>query len=291
MPSRIRIALISAGLALLPIAVFAQTAEFVGSYTWSGPTRDYGGFSGIEVSEDGKRFTVIGDRGAIVDGVFTRNGQRITDVNSALQKIKNHYGSPVLKPTSDAEGLAIRADGRVFISFENSHRVRAYQQIGSNAQKLAKHPDFKQFSRNSGLEALAVSTDGTLFALPEHAVNSVIQIYRYKNGRWGTPFQIPAVSSFKPVGADFGPDGKFYLLERSFTSVFGFESQIRRFEINGNQISDGEVVLQTSAGTHGNLEGIALWQDARGDIRLTMIADDNFIYFQNSEFVEYRLQE
>lgn len=30
---------------------------------------------------------------------------------------------------------------------------------------------------------------------------------------------------------------------------------------------------------------------ARSDIRLAMIADDNFNFFQRGEFVEYRLQE
>ena len=70
MPNRFRLALIAAGLALLPNALFAQTAEHIGSYTWAGPTKAYGGFSGIEVSDDGMRFTVIGDKGVIVQGVL-----------------------------------------------------------------------------------------------------------------------------------------------------------------------------------------------------------------------------
>ncbi len=291
MPSRIRVAVIAAGLALLSNLASAQSAEFISNYTWAGPTKDYGGFSGIEVFEGGKRFTVIGDKGVIVEGLFTRTGPRISGVRPVLQKIRDRKGRAVSKSRSDAEGLAIGADGRVYISFENRHRVRAYQQIGSPAQKLAKHPDFKRFSGNDGLEALAISTDGTLYALPERAAKSGIPVFRFKDGTWGIPFHIPAVSSFKAVGADFGPDGKFYLLERSFKSVFGFRSQVRRFEISGDQISNSEVILQTSAGRHGNLEGIALWRDGRGDIRLTMIADDNFNYFQRGEFVEYRLKQ
>lgn len=291
MPNRFRSALIAVGLALLPNATFAQLAKHIGSYTWAGPTKEYGGFSGIEVSDDGMRFTVIGDRGVIVDGVFERKRQRISGVNPQLQKIRDRNGNAVSQSRSDAEGLAIGGDGRVFISFENRHRVRAYHQIGGPAQKLAKHPDFKHFGGNSGLEALAISPNGTLFALPEETPSSTVAIYRNDGGRWATPFHIAAVAGFKPVGADFGPDGKFYLLERSFKSVFGFGAQVRRFEIQGDHISQGEVVLRTPAGTHGNLEGIALWRDARGDIRLTMIADDNFNFFQRSEFVEYRLKQ
>lgn len=291
MPNRFRVALIAAGLALLPNIIFAQTAEYIDSYTWAGPTKEYGGFSGIEVSDDGMRFTTIGDKGVIVDGVFKRYGPRISGIKPMLQKVRDRKGTPVSKSRSDAEGLAIGSDGRAYISFENRHRVRAYQQVGGPAQKVPKHPNFKRFSRNNGLEALAISTTGALFALPEQTFNSTIPIYRYAGGRWSQPFHIPAIASFKAVGADFGPDGKFYVLERSFKSVFGFGSQVRRFEISDDHISDGEVILRTPAGTHGNLEGIALWRDARGDIRLTMIADDNFNFFQRSEFVEYRLKQ
>lgn len=291
MPSRIRVALVAAGLALLSNAVVAQTAEYVGSYTWDGPTKAYGGFSGLEVSENGMWFTAIGDKGVVVSGMFERSGQRISGVDSALQTIKNGEGGRLSKRQTDSEGLAIGVDGRVYVSFENRHRVWGYPQIGSNAQKLARHSDFDKFGGNDGLEALAVSDDGTLYALPEQPTNSIIPVYRYSEGVWSTPFHIPEIPNYKPVGADFGPDGWLYLLERRFRGVLGFKSQIRRFAINGDHISDGEVILRTDTGKHDNLEGIALWRDAQGYIRITMIADDNFNFFQRGEFVEYRLQE
>lgn len=291
MPIRIRVALVAAAVAVLSNPVFAQSLEYVGSYNWDGPTGEYGGFSGIEVSENGMWFTVIGDKGVIVSGMFERNGQRITGVDSALQNLKNDSDNTVSAPESDSEGLAIGADGRVYVSFENRHRVAAYAQAGASAKTLEKHPDFGRLGGNDGLEALAIDADGTLYSLPEQATNSALPIYRYRNGTWSTPFQIPEVAPYKPVGADFGPDGKLYLLERRFRGALGFKNQIRRFEINGDQIGQGELLLRTDTGAHANLEGIALWRDAHGFIRVTMVADDNFNFFQRSEFVEYRLQE
>jgi hypothetical protein len=48
--------------------------------------------------------------------------------------------------------------------------------------------------------------------------------------------------------------------------------------------------LETVPRTHDNLEGIAVWRDAEGFIRLTMISDDNGrAPFQRTEFVEYRV--
>jgi hypothetical protein len=93
------------------------------------------------------------------------------------------------------------------------------------------------------------------------------------------------------VGADFVPDGGFYLLERQLASVFGFSSRVRRFRITGDTLTDEETLFETEAGRFDNLEGLAVWRGPDGDIRLTMISDDNFNFFQITEFVEYRIKE
>jgi len=291
MPSRIRLALIAGLVAVVPLIAAAEIAEHIGSYTWPAASEKHGGFSGIEVSDDGMRFTVIGDKGAIVEGQFIRVDGQIAGVVSTMRKLQNTDGKPVSKPDSDAEGLAVAADGRIYISFEHRHRVWAYRDSKSDAAWLPRHPDFKHFKDNDGLEALAIDPDGTLFALPEKSGKEVIRIYRYKGDKWDQPFSIPRIEHFKAVGADFGPDGKFYLLERTLKSVFGFKTRVRRFEILGDSIGNAEVVLETTSGLHDNLEGLSVWRDNAGDIRLTMIADDNFNFYQRSEFVEYRLQE
>jgi len=291
MPSRIRLALIAGLLALSTQIATAETAKYISSYTWQAPSEKHGGFSGIEVSDDGQSFTIIGDKGIIVEGAFKRINGQISNVISHLVGLKNIDGNPVSKPDSDAEGLAIAPNGQIYVTFEQRHRMWRYRDSKSKAEWMPVHPKFKNFKSNDGLEALAIDRDGTLFALPEKSGTDWINIYRFKGGKWVQPFSIPRLKHFKAVGADFGPDGKFYLLERTIKSVFGFRSRIRRFVITGNRISDEEILLETESGQHDNLEGIAVWRDVAGDIRLTMIADDNFNFFQTTEFVEYRLQE
>ena len=54
-------------------------------------------------------------------------------------------------------------------------------------------------------------------------------------------------------------------------------------------LQDARILLETRGGRHGNLEGLAVWQDSHGALRLTMISDDNFQFFQRTEWVDYKL--
>lgn len=40
-----------------------------------------------------------------------------------------------------------------------------------------------------------------------------------------------------------------------------------------------------------NLEGLAVWRDDTGAIRLTMVSDDNFNPLQTTQLVEFRVPE
>ena len=110
-------------------------------------------------------------------------------------------------------------------------------------------------------------------------------VYRY-DGTWRIPFHLPRRGDFLPVGMDFGPDGKLYLLERHFSGL-SFSSRIRRFDLRGDRVTREEVLLTTAGGRFDNLEGIALWQTPGGETRITLISDDNFKFFQRTELVEF----
>lgn len=266
-------------------------ATFLGAFTWSTSDPDFGGFSGLELSADGKRFTAISDRGRRIDGSLKRSSGQISGVQAGTSApLRTAKGQALSGRHSDAEGLAIAADGRSFISFEGDHRVLAYPAGKTAAKPLKKHPDFRHLQNNSALEALAIDTRGWLYALPERSgkMTRPFPLFRYRNGTWDRTLSIPRRGHFLPVGADFGPDGRFYLLERDFAMI-GFRSRVRSFVINANTVSDEREHIVTRTARHDNLEGIAVWRDAQNRIRLTMISDDNFRAFQRTEFVEYAL--
>lgn len=78
------------------------------------------------------------------------------------------------------------------------------------------------------------------------------------------------------------------MLERLFTG-YGFSSRVRRFDVSDNGLTNETMLIDTPALRHDNLEGLAVWQDASGAIRLTMISDDNEFALQRTEIVEYRV--
>ncbi len=294
MPHRIRRALIGLLLAGVSAGItHAQSAEYISSYTWPAPAAQYGGFSGIEVSEDGAGFTLLSDKGLISVGQFGRISGKITSVRASITTLRNTRGRLPPNYQRDAEGLAIRADGRIYASFERYHRIWTYTSPTSKAAWVPRDPAFIEMDVNGGMEALAIGPDGALYTMAEGSGNLItpFAVYRFQNGTWTVPFSIPRIGVFLPVGADFGPDGNLYLLERKLRSVFGFETRVRRFTISGDMIIQEVTLLTTTAGTHDNLEGLAVWRDLQGDIRLTMISDNNFNPLQRTEFVEYRIKE
>ena len=295
MQRRTRLGLtVAALLALGPQGSAAPSwpAHFLSAFRWSGDDPRLGGLSGIELSPDGSRFLALSDRGAITEGLLLRDAKgRITAaVAPDLSLLKAEGEAPLSPGRADSEGIAWADDGTIYISFEGVARVLVYHATDGSARNLPRPREFRGLQRNSALEALAIDASGRLFTLPERsgAGGRAFPVFVY-DGDWSQPFSLPRDGAFLPVGADFGPDGRFYLLERSFLGLGGFATRIRAFMPGEDGFGPAEIVLETAPGTHDNLEGLAVWQDTMGNIRLTMISDDNFAFYLRNEIVEYVL--
>ena len=254
---------------------------------------DFGGLSGIEMAEGGLSFLAISDRGSWTRATVTRDGEgRITSIDATpMRYLRGRFDAPLDPGRNDSEGLAVATDGTAYISFENVARVLRYDRIDGPAANLVTPRQFAALQKNSALEALAIAEDGTLYTLPERsgALDRPFPVWRFRDGKWDQPFGLRRDGGFLAVGADIGPDGRLYLLEREFHGITGFASRVRSFDLSETGLSDERTEFTSAVGTHDNLEGLSVWRDAEGAIRLTMIADDNFYFFQTTEIVEYRI--
>jgi hypothetical protein len=276
----------------LGLAVWASqaSAATTDSFVWTAPDPWFGGFSAIEVADDGESFVVLSDRAVLVRGRFVRDAAgRIADVvTESHERLRDVEGNPLRSRMADSEGLALAPDGQVFISFEGRARVRVEGRDGAPPRVLPRDPAFDGLSPNGSLEALALAPDGVVLVVPEDIPwGGDFPVWRLGgDGSWSEAFAIPRDGPFLPVGADVGPDGAFYLLERAFTGL-GFLSRVRVFGLDG---SGGATVFASRAGDYDNLEGLSVRAED-GGIVLTMISDDNFRFFQRTEIVEVRLPD
>lgn len=267
---------------------------FLSSVAVSSDNPDFGGLSAIEVSDDGLRFVALTDRGRAVSGRILRDAEgRATGVEfDPMMRLHGRGITPLASGRTDSEGLAIAPDGTAFVSFEGAPRVLGYRSLNGPAENLPTPPEFQTFRRNAALEALAIDAAGRLYTLPEdtRSGSGDFPVFRFDGTAWSQPFALPRQGDFLPVGADFGPDGRLYILEREFHGIAGFASRVRALTLGdgGTPVAD-RIVMQSPTGYHDNLEGIAVWSDSLGRIRLTMISDDNFLPWQQSEIVEYAL--
>ncbi|MFV0303848.1 MAG: esterase-like activity of phytase family protein [Paracoccus sp. (in: a-proteobacteria)] len=275
----------------------AASLDYVATYVWSSPQEDpdFGGFSGIEISADGSGFHALTDRAHLYWGSIDRDASgRIRGLNIAGRShLTDSKGNPLPEGRlGDSEGLAVAPDGTIWVSFEGLDRLARYDDPDRPAKRIRKPPPEARLRLNAGLEALAILPDGSLLTMPERsgAARRPFPVLRYRHGKWDQPFTIPRDGDWLPVGADIGPDGRLYLLERAFHGILGFSSRLRRFDLGPDSIGAGEVLLTTRPLQYDNLEGLSVWDDGQG-IRLTMISDDNFLFVQRTELVEYRLRE
>ncbi len=290
---------VAAGLVLLAglegSASPAPPAGFLGDYRWDISDPLFGGWSGLRLSPDGSRLTALSDHGAFIQGRIKRDtkGKIIGITAGAIQPLKGTSQAPLAAGRTDSEGLEIAPDGTAYISFEGVARVLKYRKLGGIAENLPSHPDFATMQINSSLEALAMDASGALYTLPERSgrLDRPFPVYRFRAGKWDKTLSIRRDDSYLPVDADFGPDGKFYLLERQFRGLSGFSTRLRRFDLTAKGFVNETLLLQTPVGLYDNLEGLSIWRNASGDLTATMISDDNFAFFLKTEIVEYRLPD
>ena len=266
----------------------AQDAILRGSFIWEVDDADFGGFSGIEISNDGRGFFALSDRGHLAQGGLVRDDEgRITSVTvDSFVRLRGPARVPLARAQSDSEGLALGPAGRLFISFEWTHGLRELTSAIGETGPLITSPDFAALQSNASLEAVAIDEEGTLYTIPERSglATRPFPVHRYRNGAWDIAFTIPRRGSFLVAGADIGPDGRLYVLERDFVGL-GFRSRVRRFAMDG---TDEVTLLETGLLKHDNLEGISVWQDHEALV-MTLISDDNFRGLQKTEIVEYLL--
>ncbi|MCB2135416.1 MAG: esterase-like activity of phytase family protein [Rhodobacteraceae bacterium] len=289
-----------AGIGALFGAMFlssgASAAELthLGTYFWTEERAGFGGFSGLEMAEAGRTLFAASDAGDLFVAHVTRgpNGAVTAIATDRQGRFLDNFGKPVAGFTADAEALALGPDGTLHVAFESYARIAAFHPPDMMPEAESGWDRFRETWGNAGFEALTILPDGRLMAVMERVdVKGGYPTFIGVDKDWTPGPAIPTTGGYNAAGADTGPDGRIYLLERKTDFLGRFSTRIRRLDLNADGFGDGEVLLETPPGSLDNMEGISLWRDQGGRAIITLISDDNFRFFQDTLVVEYVLEE
>jgi len=261
---------------------------------WRAPVAEFGGLSGIEVVDGGTRILVVSDTGTLFEADAFRRDGVLTDLRvSSRVPLRTTQGEIPAPFYENAEGLAIGTAPGFYVAYEAWARIWYYAAADQLPVWTHAWDRFWHQIGNEGFEALAVDASGALFAISEHrrTPGSWFPVYRRDQEIWQEAFSIQPRDGFLPSGADFGPDGALYLLERRYRWYEGFSTRIRRIHLGPDGVVSEDLLLDSPPGLLDNSEGISVWSDPGNVVHITLVSDDNFNPFQRTLVTEFILTD
>lgn len=264
--------------------------------------RRFGGFSGLNISEDGHRLTAVSDQGHwfLAKLEYNPQGALAGLRDGRLERIHDHKGRPLKrKGRADAEALARSKEGGLVVGFEQHHNILDYDAFPggyARARERIAIPDpFEPADLNSGIEALARLGDGRLLALVEQGRKAdLVPGYIWDGEAW-TSFLLRTGDGFKTTGATRLPGGDILILERRFNLLLGPAMRLRRIPAQaiqaGVEIEAPELVRLAPPLAIDNMEGISARRGTRGETLIYIISDNNFNLLQRNLLLVFELKE
>lgn len=279
-------------IAVAPTAL-PDTVDFLVGYELAAVDPGFERISGVELTETrliastkGGEFIAIavqrGEDGAIV-------GWGAGEITPQLDA----DGAPFGADGPQAEALALDpVSGLIWTAHELDDRILGRRELDAAAIAMIEELPDNVTAPLGGVRGLAVARDRSLIAIvaspvrddetPSGPITGPVVGWRLAVDR-AERFEIERSSAFEPTGADFGPDGAFYLLEaREGGSGRIGAFRIRRFSAaamrdleDGAKLGPGDVVLElTDAAPIGRMEALSVDAGADGGVVLTVIAGD-----------------
>jgi hypothetical protein len=258
-----------------------------GTLRLTSPDTDFGGISGLIVSDDGSRFLAITDASHWLTGELRYRDGRLAGVTgSEIGPLLAPDGSILKGKFGDAEGLAGTLDGDVYVSFEGKHRIWRYpfasEGMRGKPSVVATPAELVGAPPNGGLEGIALLNDGRLLALTESFHDGAGNIRGWVLGTGADPLPVllKQRSPFDVTDVRQLANGDVLTLERRFSTFGGVGFEMRRIPSPAfatGQVMDGEVVADVGMNFMiDNMEALSVRKGANGETLVYLVSDDNF---------------
>jgi hypothetical protein len=261
--------------------------EFLAGYELSSESENWGGLSGMVVSDDGKLLTAVADTGRWYRiGMEHDSAGRLTGFMGAESGwLLDTKGQPPKKKVNgDAEAIAALPDGNFLVAYENKHRLWLYKQPAKGnaleqAAVVAGAPaGIAKLPRNGGIEAMARLRSGEYLLLSESGITVDGDRLGWvgRRGKW-------AELRLAPM-----------LLERRVSLLEGFVNRLSLIE--GAAVKPGavlqprELALLAAPLSVDNFEAVATRQAPDGSTLIYVLSDDNQRLLQRTLLLQFRLK-
>ncbi|MFZ5608069.1 MAG: esterase-like activity of phytase family protein [Pseudomonadota bacterium] len=263
----------------------------------------FGGFSGLALGPDGRRFIAVSDAGMGWAGALAEDaeGRLVGVADNSLFPLLGLDGQPLGdKHHGDAEAVGLMPEGdALLIAFEQWHRIWRYPLnreggFASLAQAVPTSLDVEAalagLPDNGGIEAMAVLADGAALALSEDgdAGGGARRAWRFGAPSLALRYQTPL--PHVPTDAAALPDGRVLVLHRHWSPFSGASGVLAWFDatsLAANELVTPRLVARLAPPFPvDNFEGLAVRPAADGGLDLFLITDDNFNPLQKTLLIK-----
>lgn len=287
-----------------PIGSFGRAGQPAGSgkLEWRGGLllqsehRNFGGWSGLAIEPDGRRFLAVSDAGAWMTGEITYQGKAPAGItHPRIGPLLMRDGQNLTRARDrDAEAVTLLAGSldkaALLVAFEQNTRIARYDfsisKGASPTRGFAELPQAAHISARSGFEAMTVLKGGphagAFVAFSERGTDSKGDRagWLWQGSKPGTPVRLKDKGGYAVTDLVSLEDGSLIVLERRFGWFEGLFIRLRMIaagDVAGAGAVDGETLLEADLSHEiDNMEGLALSRDEDGTAILTLISDDNF---------------
>ena len=285
-----------------------QGLVFRGGLNMKSATDTFGGLSGIGFVSEKHHLVMVSDRGNFVSGqlIYDEAGSPLSLVGVTIEPIKNSHGDDLPRAYArDAEGLAvIERDGVPFgvrVSFENLTRVADFRLDngvpGGPAREVPIPRWLSDTRTNETLELVCIAPPASPIAGSTLLITEAVDdgddgraAVLLGNRDKGELVYRPGPGT-NPTDCAFLPDGDLLVLERGI-GLLTFAARLVRVkaaDVHAGAEMQGEVLFEGVGGDLDNMEGIAVHRIELGEIRITLISDDNFNDWERNLLLEFSL--
>ena len=276
---------------------------FRGGLELSSSHKQFGGLSGIRVSDNGT-FLAVSDKADWIRGrIVYRGDAPVGVVDAEIAPMLYADGRPITaRGWYDSEALA-EDGGVVYVSLERVHRILKFDYgkrgLMARATLVPVPPEMAKLVSNRGIECLTVAPRGSpvagaLIAIAERSLDAS------KNTRGfliGGPkpglFSVRLSEEFDVVDCAVTPGLDILILERHFSWRRGVAMRLRRVaisEVLPGAVLEGSTLVSADMGFQiDNMEGISVHRSPSGETVLTLVSDDNFSIIQRTILLQFTL--